>query len=240
MAQQTRVAIPLLEKIRQRGYWRVVIRPGRFERERFPDIAALYPLLQDRAVRLRGWAYPLLDEHRPYRTGLDWIDQESEWGYHLEYWRFYQSGQFIDYAGLDEDWRGQPPQSPTPPEWQPGRYLPILDTLYRFTEIFEFAARLALTDAYGVDDTVHVELLLRGLHGRRLYADTWPRTPMYLAGAQDAHMEEFPYKADLRRDELIANAHQLALGQAQRLFDRFKWEPTKGLLQGIQAEFVRS
>ena len=63
---------------------------------------------------------------------------------------------------------------------------------------------------------------------------------MYLTGAQEAHLEEFLYKAELRRDELIADARQLALGQAQRLFDRSKWESTKGLLQRIQAEFVRS
>ena len=92
MAQETRVASPLLEKIRKRGYWRVVIRPGRFEQEQVADITRLYPLLHERVVRLRGWDFPHLDTRRGYRTGLDWIAQKSQREHYLEYWRFYPSG----------------------------------------------------------------------------------------------------------------------------------------------------
>ncbi|HET8631990.1 MAG TPA: hypothetical protein VFL91_31575, partial [Thermomicrobiales bacterium] len=65
-------------------------------------------------------------------------------------------------------------------------------------------------------------------------------TPIRLGEAREAHIEEFPYEEDLPRSELIADAHQLALQQAEQLFQRFGWSPTPGLLKRIQAEFVRS
>src|SRR5437764_1712195 len=104
MAQQTRVAILLLAKIRKCGYWRIVIRPGRFEQAGIADIATLYPLLRERAVRLRGWDFPQVAVKQAYRIGLDGIDLESEWEHYLEYWRFYQSGQFVDFLAMSEDW----------------------------------------------------------------------------------------------------------------------------------------
>ncbi|HEX5504095.1 MAG TPA: hypothetical protein VFW96_15825 [Thermomicrobiales bacterium] len=238
MAQQTSVASPLLAKIRERGHWRVVIRPGRFERERIPDIAALYPLLRERAVRLRGWQFPQVTVGQDYRIGLDWIDKEVEVREYVEYWRLYQSGQFLDVAGLPIDWLDHSAFPVAPPDWQPGQYLPVVDVLYRYTEIFEFAARLALIEAYSISDWVHLEIALRGLHGRRLYNDV-PGTTIFLSD-REAQIEEFPYEADLPRSELIADAHRLALHQAEQLCQRFGGSQTPGLLESIQAKFVRS
>ena len=240
MAQETHVTSPLLGKIRERGYWRVVIRPGRFEQSRIPNISSLYPLLQERVVRLRGWYFPHLEEDGRYRTGLDWIEEASEYTYHLEYWRFYQSGQFVDYAGLFEDW-GMLDEyfdlQPVPDGHQVGQRLAITNTVYRFTEIFEFAARLALTDAYRGDERIHLAVLLRGLRNRRLFEDeprfSWRRND------RPATIEEFPYVVDLASVELIANAHQLALQAAEQLFHRFQWQPAPGVLQTIQDELLR-
>jgi hypothetical protein len=138
------------------------------------------------------------------------------------------------------DWLDHAVFSAAPPDWQPGRYLPVVDILFSYTELFEFAARLALIEAYSISDWVHLEITLRGLSGRRLYSDTWPQTPIRLGEAREAQIEEFPYEEDLPRSELIADAHQLALQQAEQLFQRFGWSPTPGLLKRIQAEFVRS
>ena len=238
MEQTTKVAIPVLKKIRERGYWRVVIRPGSFERERIP-FPALYPLLAERVVRLRGWEFPQLEPFGEYNRGLDWIAHGSErYGKYLEYWRFYQSGQFVDFEGMAEDWGDQSMLAPVPADWEPGRYLGVLDTLYHYTEIFELAARLAVTEAFSIDDQVHIEIVLNGLRGRKLYSDSWPQTPILVGGSQ-AHIEEFPYRADLPRDELIADASRLALWQAEELFHRFQWDPTPGLLKRAQDEFLR-
>ena len=224
MEQTTKIAVPVLKKIRERGYWRVVIRPGSFERERIP-FPTLYPLLAERVVRLRDWEFPQLEPYGEYDRGLDWIAHGSErYGLYLEYWRFYQSGQFVDFEGIAEDWRDQSMLGSAPADWEPGRYLGVLDTLYHYTEIFELAARLAVTDPFSIDDRVH--------------SDSWPQTPILVGGSQ-AQIEEFPYKGDLPRDELIADASRLALRQTEELFRRFLWDPTPGLLQRAQDEFLR-
>ena len=79
----------LLDNLRSRGYWRVVIRPGTFIEQRVSNISALYPILQKISVQLRGWGFPHLDSRDQPHIDTDWIGQESEWERYLEVWRFY-------------------------------------------------------------------------------------------------------------------------------------------------------
>ena len=48
----------VLEKIRARGHWRVVIRPTTFEGSHIPSYSDLFPIVEKNAVRIRGWGYP--------------------------------------------------------------------------------------------------------------------------------------------------------------------------------------
>ena len=86
---------------------------------------------------------------------------------------------------------------------------------------------------------MHIAILLSGLRGRELYSDDWPRTPIRVSGSP-AHIEEFPYAADLPRDELVAEAGRLALQRAEDLSRRFRWEPTPGVLQRARMIFSAS
>ena len=237
MEQKTKLAIPVLQRIRERGYWRVVIRPGSFERERIP-FSALYPLLAERVVRFRGWEFPQLEPYGEFDPGQDWIAHGSErYGKYLEYWRFYQSGQFVDFEAIAEDWHDQSLPGPVPTDGAPGRLLPIFETVYHLTEIFEFAARLALTDAYGADDQIRVEILLRGLLGRQLYVDKPGR---YLRLTfKPAVLDELPYAVDLPRDEIVGEPRKLALQAAEQIFYRFQWQPTPGVLERMQEELTQ-
>ena len=73
---------------------------------------------------------------------IDWIGQEFQWEeYHyLEMWRFYQSGQFIHHCWhTSSDWYDRNHYWPANDAWQLGAILGIGDTIFRFTEIFEFA-----------------------------------------------------------------------------------------------------
>ena len=161
----------LLDKIRSRGYWQVVIRPHEFDEQRIADIFALYPILERCSVQLRGWNYPHLHRSVQFHIDTDWIGQEFQWEHYLELWRFYQSGQFIHIAGIRSDWRDQSDiWPPATNGWLPGSVLGIGDTVFGFTEIFEFAARLAFTDAS--DDFMHISVTLKGLKDRRLQDDS--------------------------------------------------------------------
>jgi len=226
----------LLDRIKSRGYWRVVVRPQAFAEKRIPEITDLYPIIQNTSVNLRGWDFPHLDHHSQVHIDIDWIGQESEWEAFLEIWRFYESGQFVDIAGMHEDWHDQRGSIPAAlKNWRPGLILGIGNTLFRFTEIFEFAARLAMTQAG--DDTMHIEITVSNLAGRRLWVDSSDRMP--ISRHYTSSIKELPYQIELPRTELIAAPRELALKPAIELFRRFGWDPSQGILRDQQNELRR-
>ncbi len=222
----------LLEKIKSRGFWRIVIRPGRLEEKRIKQINELYPMIQKTSVELRGWDFPHLDIHTKPHIDIDWVGQESEWQEYLEIWRIYQSGQFIDLSGMPEDWRDQSTLWPPDENWKLGSMLGIGNALFTFTEVFEFAARLALTEAG--DEIMHIEVTVSGLKGRRLIGDHPSR--LHVRRLYEASLQEFPFATELPRGQLIAQPRSLALKAATELFARFNWKPSEQLLQELQKE----
>lgn len=222
----------LLEKIRSRGYWRVVIRPGSFIEQRVKNISDLYPILQKISVELRGWDFPHLDPHIPFHIDKEWIEQSSEVNQYLEMWRYYQSGQFAGFLGMEEDWLDEFVW-PLPRDWRPGSYLGVENAIFQFTEILEFAARLSLTQAG--DESMHLEIDLQGLKGRGLKLETRRKGSSYLRDKQ-AELDKLPYSVDLSKTELITASKELALKPATELFRRFGWDPGLEVLRDIQAE----
>jgi hypothetical protein len=226
----------LLENIRSRGHWRVVIRPGTFDEKRISNISNLYHILEKTSVQLRGWDFPHLDTRTERHTDVDWIGQEINWENHLELWRFYQSGQFVHFSGMDEDWRDQSGIWPPYEGWKPGALLYVEDILFQFTEIFEFAARLAMTEAG--DDQMHLGIDLRVLKGRGLKFEVRRAGSLYRRILK-ADIEEMPYKVDLPRIQLVTEPSELALKPAVELFRRFGWDPSLDVIRDMQSELLR-
>jgi len=182
-------------------------------------------------VQLRGWDFPHLDPREQAHIYNDWIQQESEWEEFLEVWRFYQSGQFIDFAGIPYDWQDQSQRQLPSEGWKPGEILQVRDALFTFTEVFEFAARLALSEAG--DEIMRIELTASNMAGRELRLDSQHYLPLP-PGRYKATIKELPYEVDLSRTELISEARELALKPAVELFRRFGWEPETDMLRNMQ------
>src|SRR5918999_2600983 len=159
----------LLEKIRSRGYWKVIIRPATFVEKRISNTSDVYPILEKTSVQVRIWGFPHLDNNEKLGINVDWIGQEIAWEYYLELWRFYQSGQFVHLSGMAEDWLDRSRLSPPDQSWKPRTFLNVVGAVFRFTEIFEFAARLAFTAAG--DEQMRLEITLSGLEGPTLWVD---------------------------------------------------------------------
>ena len=225
----------LLEKIRSRGHWRVVIRPATFDEKRVADSSALYPILQKTSVQRRGWSFPIMDFAGPPVQGKDWIGQEIDHAPILELWRFYQSGQFVCYSDIQEDWLDNP-HSLLPEEASQGGCRvswSIEDVIARYTMIFEFAARLAFTGAG--DAGMHLEVAVKNLKGYYLTVNSEsPGVSLF----KPADIVELPYKVDLPKTELVAQTRDLALKPAIELFSRFRWNPGIEMLRDIQAELA--
>ncbi|MBK8901780.1 MAG: hypothetical protein IPM53_11390 [Anaerolineaceae bacterium] len=210
---------PLHETILSRGYWQVLVRPTTFKKDHIDDISALLPLLVKNRVRIRGWDFPHIDSRNQPRFFLDWIEQEFNWEHHKSIWRLYQSGQFFQIAALPIDWRDESSLWPATPDWKYGTQLYVGDTIATLTEIFEFAARLALSEAG--NKNMQVKFTLGNLKNRFLVND---KDSFFGIGETcQASISEFPYENTFSRAELISESKNIALKTAVEIFKRFNW-----------------
>ena len=148
----------ILQKIKTQGYWEVIIRPTEFIDNRLESLAKCKETVRELSVRLRGWDYPHIDHNNPPTCGIDYVEQGVDWQYKVEFWRYYQSGQFIHYAGMWEDWQDQSTIWSNKIESKPGEILSIVSAVYSLTEIYEFASRLALKGYLGKNCKISVSL----------------------------------------------------------------------------------
>ena len=226
---------PHIEKIKSRGYWRVVVGPLQFNKQRVANILDLRPILDRTRVGLRGWDFPAIHPRNDVTIGEDWICQSSDWNEYIEYWRFFQSGQFIHLDGFNEDWVEQSEFYGPDKTWPPGQRLGVYGTLYRFTEIFEFASRLSLTPAG--DAGMALSIKLSGLEGRQLWWDKKGRKNFN--GQHTASISDFEFKDVFPSPTLIADGWNLAADQALELFRRFGWNPPREVILDMQSTLRR-
>ena len=70
----------------------------------------------------------------------------ADWMAHREFWRMYESSQFLHYRSVQEDWRERDTwfgQEPTRRgERVAGPVLGVINNLWLFVEVFEFLSRL--------------------------------------------------------------------------------------------------
>ena len=190
-----------LARIRERGYWRVVIRPTSFDEKHIPCYADVFPIVAKHSVRFRGWDYPHVDPGQPPLRGRDWVGQECDWEDEVETWRLYQSGQFIHYFAIAGEWRDRSAIVwPAEPGWTPGERLYYVTSIFSFLEIFEFAARLAQSPAGS--PRMHVAVDLRNVNGRRLIAED---SDVVLHGDYRSDMESWTHVWEGTQPDLIAN-----------------------------------
>lgn len=226
---------PHINKLRSRGHWRVVIRPANFIKERIPEILDLQPILEKVAVSLRGWDFPHIDHKSSPKIGDDWVEQAIDWERYVEFWRMYQSGQFLHLDGFKEDWAEQTVVLGGGTEWKAGSALTVVGTIFRFTEIFELASRLSVTAAG--DQSMHISITLNGLKDRQL----WSEDIMTRLGQSNsvATIDSFPFEQQCTQSELTAGAWELALKPALDLFQRFGWKVGIDTLRELQAQLRR-
>jgi hypothetical protein len=220
------------EKIANRAYWVVRIRPAEFINDRVP-FKELEPIISRCAVTIRGWDVPHVDVHELIESHEDFIAQSFDWEHHVETWRFYQSGQFVMRKGMRLAWRSQS-------GWFKDSQIPdhdvvgISDTVGHFAEVFELAARLAVTPAGG--EEMVIEASARNLADHHLYLDSPGRATLY--GDYVTHIEDFGGPVRVHREYLVANKDELALDAAEALLSRFSgFSPSRDVLRSLRDEF---
>ena len=231
--------IETLRQIKSKGYWKVVLRPFP-HKERVPNITDLEGILQRSTVQLRGgWDFPHVDRSRRPRFGTDYIEQavNLEGGGDFpdikEFWRFYQSGQFIYFGAFLLDWTRSTSSWTQQPPADPCRQ-PLLgagDIVCRYAEFMEFASALSLSEAGS--SRIGVEITPTRLCGRVLWLDHSHPIPTW----EEPPTDGFPKGQEFPRDELVAGTRSIGLAWARELVRRFGLDLGIDRLEQIRSDF---
>ncbi len=209
----------------------MVIRPMRFSDSRVENVLDLHSIVERSQVRGRGWYFPHVDDRIPPSIGTDWLGQETAFEHYREVWRAYQSGQFADISGMVEDWRSESTLWSAPAGWKTGQWLGIGTAVLILTERLEFAARLAMSPAG--DNDMHLDLRAGNLAGRSLVVDDPQRAPFN--SSYTSSLQQFEWRRDISRAQLVADSRSLALGISIELFRRFGWNAQPEIIRDLQA-----
>ncbi|MCK4643363.1 hypothetical protein KAU32_06975 [bacterium] len=211
----------LVNVIKGNPYWRVIIRPLKYNADLLSFNRAK-KIIIDSAINLRGWQYPAFHEHEIINKE-NYIEGKINWSSFNEYWRFYQSGQFIHLFNLQENLRlkneGKVPSflSPTPKE-EPLSYISIISTIYLFVEIFEFAIRITEEDIY--NSGVYMSVQLNKCDKMRLFSYESSRIffKSYMCESEKINIE-----ISLGKNIILTEGREICLEKVQRFFEYFQW-----------------
>lgn len=228
----------LLKKIKSRGYWRVNFRPLEDKRLKLSDCREL---IEKNSVELRGWDYPHFPRREGEDTGLEpgenfyegWID----WWNHSEFWRMYESGQFVHYCALREDWfenDGWAVESYK--KIKPGMVLNVIGSLnYQLTEIYEFLLRLTSAGVY--DSGAQVFIALNNTKGRKLWVSDFMRADFIIEHKTGA--ENIGFEKLYTKEEIFAKSKELALEAILYFADHFGWNnPSLDVIKKDQEDLL--
>lgn len=228
---------PLPVPVLEGPHWRVNLRPGEYQPELIPTLSQCFETIQQTKVRLRGWDYPHLSTRDTERAiGSNWIASWTPFMNHNEYWRFYQSGQFLHLFSVreitNEDWRAKLRRRLLPDSAVPG-VLSILNFLYTVTEIFEFSTRLCEKGIYRNDVTISIEL--KNVKG-------------FILSEEDGFLPRHSSTAEtdlgkawtVHARNLIAGSKDYSLAAVGWFFERFGWlNPPLDALKKDQERFLK-
>lgn len=217
-----------IKKIKTRGYWEVEIRPLKHDKEKL-SLDVLKQIIEKSQIKLRGWYYPTTSTRTgECYSGDNFLESWVDWQEIKEVWRFYQSEQFFQYKGLQEDWFeeaktlfGGP--EPLGQKYKPGQVLEIILTLYTMTEIFLFASNLASNKIF--DGHCHITIKLCNTNQRTLTIFEQLR---HLHAEYTSQVNSLTvFDNDITIPKLLADNSKIAMDVTLELFKKFNWFSTE-------------
>lgn len=240
----TKEHVDLPIDVLSRPRWRVNFRPLVHRPIHISSIARALEIVTQNRVALRGWDFPhISSQNKGY--GPNWVASWSDFVGHLEYWRFYQSAQFLYLGSIGEvtepDWNAKIRETmKNHLKWNndinvnevPG-FISIVNLVYTVTEVFEFAARLSQSGIY--EDALKIHISLIDIKGFLLAADAnrlWHSA--YAATERELHRE-----VTLTPAALVSTSANEALSAIVWFFERFGWlQPPIEVLREDQQKLI--
>jgi hypothetical protein len=216
-----------IKKIKSKGYWEVRVTPLKFDANLIPDRKILNDMVSKAQIRLRGWYYPHIGRwnetgQQVPSVGSNYIEGGSNWDTQIEFWRFYQSGQFIQIHAMYEDYmegsdwfKGRTDIK----EIKPGEALNTGAVTYGVSEILAFIEALTRQGVY--DNGAKIEISLKGTEGRVLKIFDWNKVPLfweYKCGTPSVD-----WSKEVTKDEILNDYKKIAIDAVVWIFQSFNW-----------------
>jgi hypothetical protein len=223
-----------LAKIKSRGYWQIIIRPTKFQKERINDLSNGLKIIDECKLSFRSGGYPLMNIKEQAYFGIDYIESIVDLSVHKELWRFYDSGQFIHFIGFKEDWYDENEFRSNQPVCPPKTIFDAIDAIYYMTEIYRFASSLANKQVF--DSSIQISIKLNELTNRALISSDFKRS---LYPDYRCRINYFPIEKEISLNELVEKCDEIAIEQVIEIFKRFGLHdpPVKGIKE-IQQNFL--
>jgi hypothetical protein len=226
LATLTDIPVP----VKDYPYWVLLFRPETYEPDLIPSLTDCVKLVEKTRVQLRGWDFPHLSNRETDRCqGSNWIGSSASFMDEIEYWRLYQSGQFVHLAAVREaanqSWRERLQRDAMSHlrhrediDWNavPG-YISLVNLVYTLTEYFEFAARICQAGVYRGRLDISLELI--GIKGFVLTTD-WERAWSEYRPATDDRLRK---TWRLSSEKLVAGSTEHSLKAIVWLCECFGW-----------------
>lgn len=219
----SQLPVPVL----QTPHWCVNLRPEYYEPELIPTLSKCSSLIEQNRVKLGEWSYPY--ENYESVQGSNWIASSTDFFGRKEYWRFYQSSQFVHLFSIIEvtkpGYRNNLQKQSSQllsykkinPSSVPG-FIIITNFVYTVTEIFEFAARLCTNGIYR--GKINITISLNKIKGFILTKEEkFPE----LRCLYQANENILNYSLPVASDALVANSPEQSLKAIVWFFERFGW-----------------
>jgi hypothetical protein len=204
----------LVAGIVQPAYTNVSVRPGPYDPARIrPD--ELESFVARQAVRLRGWPVPMVSNRDRVAHHGNWVGQDLQADVtpHVESWRVFSSGQFLQRRVIATDLRYAAELRPEHP--QATGAVAVWDVLLYLVEVAELGARYA--SALGVE-TVSIDVSLNNIAGRELISGDWKRE---LHGPYLTQAEALTANLVLQAPALLATPRTVGVDLAQQILRKF-------------------
>lgn len=230
--------------ITKQPHWQIIIRPENYERELVPSLTNCSQLVERSRVKLSGWSYPcLIFDSSLSARGSNWVSNWIDCGLgRAEYWRIYQSGQFVHYLSFwsqsSEDlqkinYSFRQKSNYSMQKDIPG-YVAIPDIIFNMTGMYEFAARLCEAGIYR--GTVAFQVRLVGI---RSFVLSQPKSWMGFSGFHQVTENSLEHLISVSSVDLVATPRDHAINSVVWFAERFGWNnpPKVAFLQTQQQLF---
>jgi len=218
----------LIKKIESKGYWKVILRPNIYKANLIPSLPECKKLIQANNLELRGWDYPHIDREGIMVASENSVHSYCDWpeGPMFEYWRFYQTGQFVHYFAMREDLRISDLKKK---EFQDEfgnkieKFLSILSTVYSVTEIYQFASKL-----FSKLDIEGVEIIIELHDVNKRMLTFWDNFGRFLSRPYICEFSSGVLTIGkgeiISKENLIKNSSELAIDSTIKIFNAFNWD----------------